>query len=204
MPLTVTPDGGRQSIDTPEKANATYNAGLIFPLRDDDPDYPALVMGNYILGASTLSSRLGDRVRQKEGLTYGVSSGLNASAWDERATLTITAICNPANMSRVEKCVQEELDRVVTDGVTTDELSRAKTGYLESRKVSRASDAALAGMLGSLREENRTMTYESDLDQKIEALTPEAVAEALKKHIDPKKLTIVVAGDLAGKTAEAK
>jgi zinc protease len=201
MPLAGVPGGGRQSIDTPEKANATYNAGLIFPLRDDAPDYPALVLGNYILGVSTLSSRLGDRIRQKDGLTYGVSSSLTASAWEERATLSITAICNPQNMTHLEKDVQEELNRLVSDGVTPEELARAKSGYLQSREVGRTSDPALAGILTSLRELNRTMTYEADIDQKIEALTPEMVGAALRKYVNAKKLTVVVAGDFGAKTA---
>jgi zinc protease len=204
MPLAGDPSGGRQSIDTPDKANATYNAGLIFPLRDDDADYPALLLGNYILGASTLSSRLGDRIRQKEGLSYGVSSGLTASSWDERATMSITAICNPTNISRVETCVHEELDRLVSGGVTAEELDQAKKGYLQAREVGRTSDVALAGMLSSLRQLNRTMTYEAELDQKIEALTPESVAAALRKHVDLKKLTVVVAGDFRAKTADVR
>ena len=85
MPLMGDQTCGRQSIDTPDKANATYTAGLIFPLRDDDTDYPALVLGNYIFGSGALASRLGDRIRQKEGLSYGVSSSLTASAWDRRS-----------------------------------------------------------------------------------------------------------------------
>jgi zinc protease len=204
MPLGGDSSGGRQSIETPDKANATYTAGLIFPLRDDDADYPALVLGNYILGASTLSSRLGDRIRQKEGLTYGVSSGFTASPWDERATLTITAICNPKNMSRVETCVQEELERLLSGGVTADELAEAKKGYLQAREVGRTSDQALAGMLSSLRQLNRTMMFEAETDQKIEALTPETVAAALRKHFDPKKLNIVVAGDFVPKTQDVR
>jgi zinc protease len=200
-PIVGDPTGGRQSIDTPDKANATYIAGLIFPLRDDDADYPALVLGNYILGSGALSSRLGDRIRQKEGLSYGVSSSLAASAWDPRAVLTITAICNPRNMSRVEKAAREELDRLLQDGVTQEELEKAKQGYLQARKVGRTSDPALTAILSSLRQLNRTMTFEADLDQKIEALTPETVAAALRRHLDAKKLDVVVAGDFGAKTA---
>jgi zinc protease len=201
MPIVGNQFGGRQSIDTPDKANATYSAGLIFPLRDDATDYPALVLGNYILGSGTLSSRLGDRIRQKEGLTYGVSSSLDVSGWDERSVLTITAICNPENMGRVEQAAQEELDRLLRDGVTKEELEQAKQGYLQARKVSRASDQSLAGILSSLRELNRTMIYEGDLDKKIEALTSESVDAALRNHIDPKKLAVVVAGDFGTKPA---
>jgi zinc protease len=204
MPIVGDQTGGRQSIDTPDKANANYDAGFIFPLRDDDADYPALVMGNYILGSGTLSSRLGDRIRQKEGLSYGVSSSLVASAWDKRATLTITAICNPQNMSRVEIAAREELDRLLRDGVTQEELEHAKQGYLQARQVGRTSDQALAGILSSLRQLDRTMTFEADMDQKIGALTPEVVTAALRSHVDAKKLAVVVAGDFGAKTAAAQ
>ena len=127
-----------------------------------------------------------------------------ASAWDKRATLNIIAICNPQNMSRLEKDVQEELDRLQRDGVTKEELDRAKQGYLQSRKVGRTSDQALTGMLSNLRQLNRTMKYDADMDQKIEALTPDAVAAAWRSHIDAKKLAIVVAGDFAAPTATAQ
>jgi zinc protease len=203
MPVVGDRTGERQSIDTPDKANATYTAGLIFPVRDDDADYPALVLGNYIFGSGALASRLGDRIRQKEGLSYGVSSSLSASSWDKRATLTITAICNPENMSRVEKAAREELDRLLKDGVTQVELDQAKQGYLQARKVSRASDQALTGLLSNLRQLDRTMAYEADLDQRIEALTPEAIAAAWRNHIDATKLAVVVAGDFGVKTAAA-
>ena len=61
-------------IETPDKANAMYFAGLLLPLKDDHPDYPALVVGNEVLGGSGFASRLMSRIREKEGLSYGVMS----------------------------------------------------------------------------------------------------------------------------------
>ena len=188
--------GGRHEINTPDKANATYVAGLVFPLRDDSPDYPALVIGNYILGSSTLSSRLGDRIRQKEGLSYGVSSGLTVSSWDQRAALSITAISNPKNVPRVEVAVREELQRLLHDGVTPEELAKAKEGYLQARKIGRADDQSLAGLLTRLRDLDRTAAFEGDLDRNIQSLTPEQVSKALRKNINPNALYGVTAGDL--------
>jgi zinc protease len=202
MPISGDLKGGEHQIRTPDKANATYTAGLLFPLRDDDPDYPALVVGNYILGASTLSSRLGDRIRQKEGLSYGVSSGLSVSSQDKRAGLTITAICNPQNISRVEKCAQEEIERLLRDGVTKEELENARQGYLQGQKVARASDVALAGILTNFRHLGRTMAFEADVEKRINGLTVEQVNAALRKYIDPKKLVIVTAGDFETKVVE--
>src|SRR5262249_34133938 len=72
-----------QSFETPDKANAVFLAGIRLNLRDDDPDYPALCLGNYMLGGGFLNSRLATRIRQKEGLSYGVGSSLNAGSLDK-------------------------------------------------------------------------------------------------------------------------
>jgi len=202
MPINGEVKGAEHQIRTPDKANATYTAGLVFPLRDDDPDYPALVVGNYIFGAGALSSRLGDRIRQKEGLSYGVSSSLSVSSQDKRASLTVNAICNPQNIGRVEKCAQEELERLLKDGVTKDELENAKQGYLQAQKVGRASDTALMGILTNYRHLGRTMEFDAEIEKKINSLTPEQVNAALRKYIDPKKLVIVTAGDFEAKVVE--
>jgi zinc protease len=202
-PLTAEVAGSEHKINTPDKANATFTTGLLFPMRDDDPDYPALLMGNYMFGGGTLSSRLGNRIRQKEGLSYGVTSGLSVSSQDQRAGFTITAIVNPQNLSRLQQCALEELDRLLRDGVAAEELDRAREGYLQTLKLGRSSDTALAGTLGSLRHLDRTMAWESDLEKKIAALTPEQVKSALNRHIDPKKLVVVAAGDFEAKSADA-
>ena len=202
-PVSGELSGSHHRISTPDKANATYASGLMFPLRDDDPDYPALLIGNYIFGAGALSSRLGDRIRQREGLSYGVSSSLSVSSFDKRAGLTITAICNPQNIGRVEKAAQEELDRLLGNGVTKEELDKAVQGYLQSQKVGRSSDTALAGILSNLRHLGRTMVWQAELEKKIEALTPDQLRTALRRHIDPKKLVIVAAGDFETKTTAA-
>ncbi len=203
MPIPCEVAGAQHKINTPDKANATYTAGLMFPLRDDAPDYPALVIGNYILGSGALSSRLGDRIRQKEGLSYSVGSSLSVSSFDQRATLTAMAICNPQNIDRVDAAVHEEIEKLLRDGVTQQELDKARQGYLEARKVARSSDVALAGLLTNLRYTGRTMAYEGEVEKRIQALTPEQVVAALRKHIDPKKLVVVCAGDFEGKPAAA-
>jgi len=201
-PVAGQQTGAKHVIDTPDKANATYTAGLVFPLRDDDPDYPAMVMANYIFGGGgTLSSRLGDRIRQKEGLTYGVSSALSVSAQDQRAVLTITAICNPTNMARVESCVHEELDRLLKDGVTPEELEKAKRAYLEGQRVARENDGALAALLTGSRHLDRTLQFDADVEKKIAALTIDQVMGAFRHYVDPTRLVVVTAGDLAAPAA---
>ena len=198
-PITSEVAGASHKISTPDKANATYVAGLVFPLRDEAPEYPALLMGNHIFGGGMLSSRLATRVRQQEGLSYSVGSGLSVSSLDLRASLSISAIVNPRNLGKLELCVQDELDHLLRDGVTADELDKARQGFLQGQKVSRSSDPALAGSLAALRYLGRTMAWEASLEKQIEALTPDQVNAALRKHIDPKKLVVVAAGDFDGK-----
>src|SRR5207302_9509698 len=85
--------GNRETILTPDKENAVYLAAEMFPLRDTDPDYPALSLGNYVLGSSGFTSRLMDRLRQKEGWSYGAGSQLSVDAQDKVATFMSYAIC---------------------------------------------------------------------------------------------------------------
>src|SRR5262249_31347648 len=135
------------TIAIPEKANAVYAAGTVFPMRDDDVDYPALLMADFILGGGALSSRLGGRVRQEEGLAYGVQSMLNASSLYQRSAVSILAICNPANMEKVQIAIDEEVDLLLKNGVTADELALAQRGYLQQHEVERTNDTSLAKIL---------------------------------------------------------
>jgi zinc protease len=193
----------RDTIQTPDKANATYVAGLTLPLGDDHPDYAALVMGNSILGGG-FSSRLTDRLRHKGGLSYGAGSSFTASALDPVARLSIRAIFNPANLAKVETGATEELTRWVQGGVTSEELERARTGYLQGQQVARSNDAMLSGLLARQLYEGRTMKYEQDLEEQIQQLTPERVWAAVRKHIDPTRLSSVAAGDLEAKDPAAR
>jgi predicted Zn-dependent peptidase len=186
------------SIATPDKANATYMGGLTLPMRDEDPAYPAALIGNYVLGGgglSSLSSRLADRLRQKDGVSYSVGSRFNAEAEDENASLMTFAIFNPANLAKVEAGVREEFDRLLRGGVTPDELDKARKGYLQQVKAGRTSDASLASTLANYLHLGRTLAFDVDLERKIQALTPDAVNSTVRKYLDPKTLTSVVAGD---------
>ena len=182
-------------IETPDKANAVYVAGVTFPLSDIDPDDPALEVADFIFGSGTLSSRLGVRVRQKEGLSYGVSSRFGAESLDKAASLQISAICNPKNIDKVDAAVLDETDKMLKNGVSETEVREAVAAYLASRKVGRASDGAIAGQLGGLLSVGRTFAYEIDLEKKLAALTPDQVTAAFKEYVNPAKMVIVEAGD---------
>jgi zinc protease len=186
-------------IDTPDKKNALYVAAMTMPLQDTDPDNPALEVANFLFGGGTLSSRLGDRVRQKEGLSYGVGSNYSADARDKSARFLMFAICNPKNVEKVDKAILEELDKMCKEGVTEKELNEGKKALLAALKQARGSDAALAGMLLSELHVGRSIAYQGELEKKIAALTVEEVNSAFRNHIDAKKLVIIRAGDFKKK-----
>ncbi len=84
-------------LETPDKTNAMMLAATNFSMRDDDEDYPALAMANYMLGGGFLSSRLATRIRQEEGLSYGVGSQVAAPPIDDSAVFVTYAIFAPEN-----------------------------------------------------------------------------------------------------------
>jgi zinc protease len=187
--------GLKEDIVTPDKSNAEYLAGLSFALSDSDPDYPALRIGNFIFGGSTLASRLGDRIRQKDGLSYGATSSFVASSRDPVASLTVTVSTNPANIDKVSAAVIEELMRFLKDGPTEKEVADAKRAFVEAQKVGRTADGAIAGQIVSNLNTDRTFAFAADQEKAILALTPAQVADAFRKHIDPNRLVIIRAGD---------
>jgi len=188
--------GSTEKILTPDKANAVYLAGLTFELTDSDPEYAPLMIGNYILGAAPLASKLSNRVRGKDGLSYGVGSQAMASPIDKSGQFMIFAITNPQNMKKVDAAIAEEVAKFLKDGVSATELEEAKKAYLASQKGQRASDSALAGQLSGALFAKRTFQYYANLEKKIEALQPADIKAAMDKLVDQKKLTIIEAGDL--------
>lgn len=186
-----------QSFPAPDKANAFFVAGFTLGIRDDNPDYPALALGHYMLGGGFLNSRLAARIRQKDGLSYGVGSSIFVSASDQYSRFTATAIFAPQNVDKLEAAFKEEIARMLKDGFTTEEVEAAKSGYLQSRQVSRAQDNELASRFNNYLFIDRTLQWDAELEAKIRALTPEQINVAMRHHTDPSKLTIIKSGDFA-------
>jgi len=200
IPLRIFPGTAQtQAVQTNDKANAMFITTMKYPMRDDSPDYAALYMANYILGDGFLNSRLATRIRQKEGVSYGVGSFINADDNDEVGSFTSYAIYNPDNSARLEQAYKEELERFTKDGVTADELKAAKSAALQAFQVQRSDDRSVASSWAQYltKPEGRTFAYDAELERRIAALTPEQVNTAVRKYIDYSKLTIVKAGDFS-------
>ncbi len=185
------------SIETPDKANAYFIAGLEFKMRDDNADWPALVLGNYLLGGSGLKSRLNARIRIKEGLSYGAGSRANADEIDEAGSFVSYAIYAPQNLARLEQVYKEEMLRVVNEEFSVAELEEAKSGWLQRRTVSRAQDRELVGGLARMAYFGRMFQWEADIEAKVAALTPAQIKAVMAKYIEYGSFTVVKAGDFA-------
>ena len=191
--------GSDRQIVTPDKTNAVMIARLNLSLRDDDPDFAALTVANYMLGGGFLNSRLATRIRQKEGISYGVSSFLQASSLDKDGAFGTFAIYNPQNSARLLAAYREELAKMLGEGFSQTELNDARSGWLQGRSVSRSQDRELAGRLQSYLFLDRTLAWDASLETQVAALTVADVNAAVKRWIRPQDLTIVEAGDFRAK-----
>jgi zinc protease len=192
-------DARTEVIETPDKANALFVAGMPLEVSDADADYPAMVLGNYILGGGFLKSRLFSRIRIAEGLSYSVASQLIVRPLDKGGGFYSFAIYAPQNAEKLEKTFREEMTKILTEDIPAEELEQAKSGWLQARSVSRAQDQELMRVLSSQAFYDRTMTWEADLEKRVMALDAASIRAALAKHIVIDKLTVVKAGDFTKK-----
>ncbi|HXC41620.1 MAG TPA: pitrilysin family protein [Burkholderiales bacterium] len=189
-------------IETPDKANAVLRGGMAVPIRDDDPDYPALVLANYLLGGNS-AARLSARIREQAGLSYSVGSSMTASSFDRRGEFSVFAIYAPQNRARVDGMVKEELRRALTEGFTREEVETGKKGLLQARQVARNSDSGLAGRLLTYLVIGRTMAWDQQLEKRIAELTPQEMLDTMRKYWSLDRYSVVEAGDFKSSVAAA-
>jgi zinc protease len=164
-------------------------------LNVEDPDYPALMLANYIFGEGGLRTRLMERIRQKDGLSYGGGSQLQAGDLDRAGSFTIQAIAAPQNLRRLDKAVRDELARALKDGFTASELAGAKSGLMQQRIQNRSDDGVVASGWTSYLYRGKTFEWSREFEAKMMAATLQQVNAAFRKAVDPGKLSVVMAGD---------
>jgi zinc protease len=163
-------------------------------MSDEDADYPAALIANYILGGS-FSSRLVTRIRHKEGLSYSVQSSLGAPAKDDGGTFMGVSASAPQNTPKAEESFRDEIAKTLKEGFTAEEVSAAQKAWLQERFVERSQDGSMTRLLAGRERFDRTLKFDESLEAKVAALTPAQVTEALRKHVDPAAMVVVKAGD---------
>ncbi|MBD9363433.1 M16 family metallopeptidase [Methylomonas fluvii] len=179
---------GQHVIKVADGAHGIYTAQLRQPLQADETDALALMLMNVALGEDTIQSRLGRRLRQQEGISYGVASKISASAFEPRATLSISASYAPALRQQLAKAVHEELALLVKDGLTAAEFDSAKDTWRHRHDLSKLDRDKLFAKLNLLIRLRRDMRYYADINARVEALTLAQVNSAIARHINPDQL----------------
>ncbi|MFZ3001021.1 MAG: pitrilysin family protein [Undibacterium umbellatum] len=192
-PFLATKADDKQII-TPDKANAFFFATMLVPVGTKHPDYPALVLGNYLMGGSA-NSRILNRIRQKDGVSYGGGSSFSGSSVEEVGAFNAGAIYAPQNRVKLETGIREEMARVQTEGFTVAELEDGKKSLIQQYQLERSQDSALASSLVNNLYLGRNMQFQADIEKKIQSLTVAQVKEAMTKHLGFEKTLRVFAGD---------
>jgi zinc protease len=194
-PPTPAPGVRRDTVVVPDKANADVVVGQVLPLRRRDADFIPFQVANAIVGQSSLSSRLGLRVRDTEGLTYGIRSHIGG------ATLIgglwyVTVTVQPANVERALVSTLDVIARSLDDGLTEREVDDYRSNFIGSFKVGLASHAGLAAALAEAEFYGFGPRYLDDYPAMVSAVTCQQVNAAWLRLLTPDQFVTVVAGEL--------
>jgi zinc protease len=121
------------SLEAPDKANAYLYAVTAVSMDQQDPDYPAMVLADRILGGDE-KSRLWVRIREKDGLSYGVNSNFRAGPQEKYGVFAAVASAKNENTAKVEDAFKDEITKAATTGFTAEEVATAKTALMQERQ----------------------------------------------------------------------
>ncbi len=181
-----------------DKANAFLIGREAVLLNDQSPDYPAMLVANFILGDSP-TSRMWERLRQKDGLSYGVGSFFQPNSFEANSRLGMYAIFAPENLDKVRRGLSEEMALALKDGFTDSEVATAKEALMQERRLGRTEDGSVAGTLANQSYLGRTWSTSGRIDATIENLTAADVNAVLRKYVKPDAFSYAFAGEFAKK-----
>jgi zinc protease len=184
------PKAGLTHIEFPSKQTTLMLSQL--GIDRAEPDYAALFLGNQILGGGGFGTRLMDQVREKRGLTYGISSGF--TAMQARGPFMISLQTRAEQSEGALKLVQDILRDYLANGPTQKEVDDAKRELAGSFPLSTASNGDIVAQLGAIGFYDLSLSYLEDFMQQVQALDVATVKAAMAKHLNADNLVIVTAG----------
>lgn len=171
----------------------SYQSVLSIPVGKNHPDASALILMNYILGESQISSRLAQELREKNALVYGFGSGLQLDRDTNVGALSISANYTSGRSAQVSASIHKVLNDLVKNGVTEQELEAAKADIMKKRVTALEDERNIHGMLNLQLETNKTLQDRIRHDQELTKLTVADVNTVIKKYIKPEHLVEVMA-----------
>jgi len=192
MPAPPSAVAGSETVRLADKANADVVLAQPSDLARTDPDFLACSLANAALGQSSLTSRLGVRVRDTEGLTYGIHSSFSATHVAGPFTVSLTV--KPDSREAALAATLDELRKYVAGGMTDKELAEEKSSRIGRFKVDLGSNAGIAQALDAAIYYGFGVSYLDEFPGKIAAITREQADAAFARRVDPDAFTIVSAG----------
>jgi len=181
----------RVVIPMMNKAQADIAYGFVTIARRD-PAYYGYWLMNVIFGQYALGGRLGDSIRERQGMAYYASSSLDANVVE--GPLVIRAGVSPANVDRAVASIDEEVVRLVRDGVTAKELDESQRFLIGSIPRALETNAAIANFLQSEELFGLGLDYDARLPALLQSVTIDDVNAAARDAVDVDRATVVIAG----------
>ena len=187
-PLTETI---RRHVQIPGKTQTDIYMGSSGPMRKA-PEYMAASLGNSVLGQFGMMGRIGDVVREQSGLAYyaysSLTAGVGPGSWE------VSAGVNNTNVEKAIALIRKEIQRFVKKGVTEEELADSQANFIGRLPLSLESNMGVANALINIERYDLGLDYYRRYEKLVRSVTPEQVAEAARKYLNPDKLAIATAG----------
>jgi zinc protease len=195
-PLTLSraaPATGRRRLVIPmmNKAQADVAYGFTAVARSD-PSYYACWLMNNVLGQYSMGGRLGDSIRERQGMAYYAFSNLDANVVE--GPLTIRAGVSPANVDRAVSSIDEEIRRLAREGITAKELSESQQYLIGSMPRALETNMGIAGFLQTVELFGLGLDYDVRLPGFLRDVTLDDVHAAARRLLDPGRATVVISG----------
>lgn len=181
----------RKNMVLAGKTQVDLVMGTVGPRRSA-PDYMAAMLGNNVLGRFGLYGRIGDRVRQQEGLAYyaysSVTGGTGPGPWK------VSAGVNPANVERAVELIRAEIRRFTQKKIASDELTDNQANFIGRLPLQLESNGGVAGGLVFIERHQLGLDYYQKYPESILAITRDEILQAARHYLDPDRLAVAVAG----------
>ncbi|MBX2923581.1 MAG: insulinase family protein [Chitinophagaceae bacterium] len=188
--------GSTEAINVSDKKNAFCVGAINLPVKETSDDFPALDIANELLGGGAfLSSRIPNRLRETDGMSYGAGSYLSPNYKYAASSWGVYAIFNPVYKNRLDSALHEEISKALTSGFKEDEFSKSRDSWLQMRKTNLGFDGYLSYLLSSYMQNEKDLDYFTEYENKVKKVTLADVNAAMKKYLQPGKITLIYAGD---------
>ena len=190
------PNAAVSTVETMKgKANMDFVLGHASSLRRADPDYEAALIANAALGQSSLTSRIGKRVRDTEGLSYTLFSRYLSTDYLDGVWMVDVAVA-PQNLTKALRSTKEEIDKYRREGITDAEVETQKSFFAGNYLVRLGTNAGVATALCTAERFGFGPSYLDEFPKRIRAVTKAQADAVIRTRLHPDKMHLIVAGDL--------